>query len=61
MFLVFEGFQAQYVLILFLFSLKRSYLVTAKIIRDFNDFSSHAVQELGDSLHIRHNFWCLIK
>ena len=37
MFLFIQGFHPQNVLILFLFSLKYSYLLTAKITYDIND------------------------
>ena len=38
MFLFFESFQSQNVFILFLFSLKHSYLLVAKITLDINDY-----------------------
>ena len=50
--------QFRNVLITFLFSIKYSYLVMPKITPDVNDYlwSFHVVQDLGDSLHVRHNF-----
>ena len=54
----FEGLKLQYVLIIFLFSVKHSYLLTANIVPGVNNFLYFlkAVQELENSLRVRRNF-----
>ena len=39
--------------------MKNAHLVPAKITLDVNN-CLYAALELGDSLHVRHVFWCLI-
>ena len=60
--LFFVGLQQQNVLIIFLFCMKHLYLLKVKITPDANSFLQFlkAVPELGDSLHVRSNFWYLI-
>ena len=57
----FKGLQPQNVFIVFVFSMERSYLLTTKITADiyFLCFLK-AVQKLGESLHVRRNFWYLV-
>ena len=42
--------------------MKHSYLLTSKIAPDVNNFISFlkAAQELGDSSHVRRNYWYMI-
>ena len=62
-FFFFEGLQPQNVLIKFLFSMKHSYLLTAKLLmtliillHDFFTWCERAT--VGNSLHAGRNFWC---
>ena len=59
----FQGLQPQNVLITFLFFMKHSYLLPVKITPDVNNsflFLHDVKATVGDSLHIKCNFWCLM-
>ena len=58
----FDSLQPQNVAIMFLFSMKHSYLLTAKIGPNVDNFLLFfkAVQEQLDYLHVKHNFCYLI-
>ena len=58
----FEGLQPQNNLVMFLYSMKHSYLLTAKITPDINksNFSWCEVATVGYSLYVGQNFWYLI-
>ena len=60
---LFQCFQAQNFLITSYFPWNIFfYLLTAKSISDINNYLLlvQVVQELCSSLHVRHDFWCLI-
>ena len=60
--LLFKGFSFKMLLLCSYFFMNNAYLIMANITLDINNYLEflYAAQELGDSLHVRRTFWCLI-
>ena len=58
-----EGLQPQNVLIMFLFSMKHWDLLsveTNQVINNYLNFTLYERTTVGNYLHVKSNFWCLI-
>ena len=60
--LLFKGFSFKMFLLCSYFVMKNAFLIMANITLDINNCLEflYAAQELGNSLHVRRTFWCLI-